>query len=215
MLTWGEILKPYGNYVSRIFDISTGYTTLWANTKLDNTLEDRNDPRLRYEYRYSDDKQTWSEWFPLLEGEANLFAGQDTKTLYFQYQVHFYSKVNEDNAKHKGIEIVFYPFEMVYNVGDLSAYPKLWFRKVNGDGDIALLNTTNEQVLRLKGLKNNEEVFIDTYDQIIKSSLEPLGVYRYDNHNNVWLTFDAGENILDSKGEFDLDIRYYSPVLQD
>lgn len=213
MPTWYELLKPYGVYTSKIVELSTGHSSLWVTTTIDDEYDNENE--IRYTYRWSNDKQQWSEWLPLQEGVSNLFEGVDTKKLFFQYRVELMAESKDSKPTYKGIHFLFYPYELVINVGDLKAYPKLWITKRNTKGDITLFNRTTDRKLVLKNLSRNEEVFIDTYDQIIKSSNESLGVYRYDDHNNEWLTFDVGKNLLDSKGDFDLDIRYYSPLLQD
>ena len=213
MPTWYELLKPYGIYTSKVVELSTGHSSLWVTTTIDD--EYNNESEIRYTYRWSNDKQVWSEWLPLQEGVSNLFKGVDTAKLFFQYRVELMAETSEVTPAYKGIHFLFYPYELVTNVGDLKAYPKLWITKRNSGGNITLFNRTTDRKLVLKNLSKNEEVFIDTYDQIIKSSNESLGVYRYDDHNNEWLTFDVGNNLLDSEGDFDLDIRYYSPLLQD
>ena len=213
MATWNSVVAPWGEYISKVYNVSTGHNTVFGNVEMNNT--NKHDQDLRYYYRFSQDNQTWQEWLPLLEGNSNLFEGYDASIMHFQYKVIMSATQLDFTPTHKELKITFYPYELVWNVGDLKGYPKLWFTKRNKAGTIQLINTTNKQVLEFKDLKKDEEVFIDTYDEIIKSSHESTGTYRYDDHNNVWLVLEAGENLLDSKGDYDLDIRYYSPLLQD
>lgn len=213
MTSWNSVVAPWGEYISQVYNVSTGHNTVFGDVTTE--YENPYDQDIRYYYRFSQDNFEWGEWLPLLEGNSNLFEGKDASVMYFQYKVIMSSTLLSESPKHTRLSVVFYPYELVWNVGDLKGYPKLWFTKRNKAGNIKLINTSNQQVLEFKNLKKDEEVFIDTYDEIIKSSHESTGTYRYDDHNNVWLVLEAGENLLDSEGDYDLDIRYYSPMLQD
>lgn len=211
---WGEVLSPYGEFISKTYYINSGHTSLFATVELE--YENNFNQRIDYFYSYSQDGNTWVDWQPLNSGIHNLFAGVDTTEIYIRFKVILESKLLSESPEHKGIKLTLYPYEYIFNNGDLKACPKLWVKKINGSGDIQIINKTNEQTLSLTNLHDDEEVFIDTYDETIISSLQSsLNIYRYDDHNNVWLNLEAGDNYLDSKGDFLLDIRYYAPLLQD
>ncbi|TVX86124.1 hypothetical protein FPZ44_24410 [Paenibacillus agilis] len=84
--------------------------------------------------------------------------------------------------------------------------------KRNGAGTIKLTNETNGQTLVFENLNNNEEVYVDCENEDIMTSL-PMK-YRYDDHNDVFLELDVGENLLTGEGEFDLTIRHEFKTLQ-
>ena len=212
-MNWISVTSPSGAYESKRYRLDIQNDTVFAN--VEPLYKNDYNQRIEYSYRYSLDGSAWTDWYPLPKGMGNLFAGQSSKTYFFQYRVVMEAKSEQMSPQLFGLRMMLYPFEHVHNNGDLNAYPKLWIKKLKDKGDITLYNVTTEQELKLKNLAENEEVFIDTYDQIIKSSNEPLGVYRYDDHNNVWLQFAPGDNYLDGMGEFSLDIRFYAPMLQD
>lgn len=107
------------------------------------------------------------------------------------------------------------PFSYIENTGDLPIQPKLWIRKTNGKGDIALINFTTGQRVEFKDLHNHEEVFIDCENEEIISSNQVIGIYRYDSHNDEYLELIRGSNYMTSEGDFDLDVRYKATLLQE
>lgn len=96
----------------------------------------------------------------------------------------------------------------ILNSGDNPLRPKMWLRKV-GDGDITIINNTNGQRVVFEGISSGEELFVDFKREEIVSSLEEdLQVYRYNNHNDVWLQLETEENDLRFEGRFDVIIQY-------
>lgn len=211
MVNWISAINPPATYISKPIKISAPLNTIMSNV----TLFDQNDfdQTINYYYRFSKDEINWTEWFPLFEGEGNLFGDINATVVYFQYRVEMFAEELSWSPKHMGIRLEYEYFERIVNKGDLKAYPKLWINKRNNNNKVKLINTTNREELSFKKLNKDEEVFIDTYDEIIISS--QYETYRYDDHNNVWLTLEAGENLLQAEGDFDLDVRYYAPMLQD
>lgn len=99
----------------------------------------------------------------------------------------------------------------IYNEGGLPTKPKLWITKRLGDGDVAVKNKSTNQTLTIKGLQNNEQVFIDCENEEIISDLQYLNVYHYDNHNDVWIELgvdESAENTLEFIGDFDIKLEY-------
>lgn len=103
----------------------------------------------------------------------------------------------------------------ILNDGDMEVGIKLWITKKIGDGEIKITNTSNNKSLIVKNLQENEQLFIDCENEEIVSDLQYLGVYRYDDHNNIWISLIEGENILEFIGDFDLEIEYELKYLTD
>lgn len=105
----------------------------------------------------------------------------------------------------------------IYNMGDTLVRPKAWIKKI-GNGDVKIKNHSNSQVVIIEELKNKEELFIDFENEEIVSSLEELAVYRYDNHNNVWLELtDSGHmgNKLVLTGNYTIYFEYKFKYITD
>lgn len=80
--------------------------------------------------------------------------------------------------------------QIFYNEGDRPIRPQLKITKI-GDGDISIKNESNQQILTLKNLYNNEIVYINGEHEEIMSSLQRSNNrYLHDNHNDVWLDFE-------------------------
>lgn len=91
----------------------------------------------------------------------------------------------------------------LYNMGDFDIEPILKLKKI-GDGDISIINTETNQEVSIDNLQDEEEVYIDFRKEEIVSSLEYLGVYHYDNHNDEWLVITTKEtgNKIVLEGDF-------------
>ncbi|WP_341323359.1 phage tail domain-containing protein [Solibacillus sp. FSL H8-0523] len=96
----------------------------------------------------------------------------------------------------------------IYNEGDFVIKPKVWITKKIANGSISIINDTTDQTTTLTNLQFNEEIFIDFENEEIISSLENVNVYRYANHNNVWLEFQLDSNSLRFIGDFDIYFEY-------
>lgn len=101
----------------------------------------------------------------------------------------------------------------IFNEGDLSVKPVIWITKTKSDGGISIVNSTTDQIMALNNLKKDEEIFIDFENYQIESSLESLGVYRHDDHNDVWLELAMNENSLKLTGDFEAKIEYQAQYL--
>lgn len=103
----------------------------------------------------------------------------------------------------------------VLNSGDMTIQPKMRITKRNAKGDISIKNEITGQLFTLKNLTLDEQVFIDMEHEEIVSDMEYLNVYRYGDHNGVWIDFIEDENILVCTGDFDLEIEYQNVYLAD
>ncbi len=71
------------------------------------------------------------------------------------------------------------------NLGDLPYSPVMHFEMV-GDGDIRIVNMSNGgQEFKMTGLAHGERIQVDCHYQDIIMDIP--GMYRYDNHNRVYL----------------------------
>lgn len=107
---------------------------------------------------------------------------------------------------------------VIYNTGDITIKPKMWITKRIDKGDIDIVNETNGQKVIFKNLQVDEQVFVDFDREDIVSSLQFLTVYRYDDHNNVWLELEEsydGENKLKFTGNFDIFFSYEMQYLME
>jgi len=95
------------------------------------------------------------------------------------------------------------------NDGDATIRPHLTITKI-GDGDISILNESNNQEFVLIDLYDGEEIEVDCTNEEIKSSLEEVANrYLFDNHNDVWLDLDMQtDSRLIFTGDFTINITY-------
>lgn len=95
----------------------------------------------------------------------------------------------------------------IFNEGDLIARPKLKITMLDS-GNIKIINNTNNQEFIMNNLLKNEIIEADCANEYLKSSLEEtLSIYRYENHNDIWLDFEAfSENKLTFIGDFKCEL---------
>ena len=92
------------------------------------------------------------------------------------------------------------------NHGDAEVMPYIILEKIE-DGDVSILNlSNNSQELKMTGIWNGDLINIDCENETIET--EVAGVYRYDNHNNVFLQFPRGMNRLVVSGECKIQFKY-------
>lgn len=103
----------------------------------------------------------------------------------------------------------------IYNEGDMTIKPRAWITKKVSSGSINIANESNNQLVILNNLQLDEEVFIDFENLEIVSSLESLGVYHFDDHNDVWLELIEGDNFLSFIGDFDIRFEFEKVYLAD
>lgn len=97
------------------------------------------------------------------------------------------------------------------NNGDLNLYPEIYIYKI-GDGDISIINNSNGgKEFKFTGLTSGEVLYIDNENEYIESD---TGLYRFNNHNEVFLEFVRGVNQLQVTGKLEFYFRYQYKLLQ-
>lgn len=213
MTTWAQITRPRGFYISETFDVSNtldAYVTVVDITSINISRQ-----QLDIYYSLSSDGEAWGSWFPLERG-TEPFDGQDTDRMYFRYKVDISSASEIEKPYLQSVSVTLYPYTLLRNMGDMSTHPKIWIRKTVSNGDIELVNHFSDQKIEIKNLRNGEELFIDSANEELISSLQSgLGIYRFDDHNDEWLELVRGENYIRGNGNFDIDFRFQNTLLQE
>lgn len=92
------------------------------------------------------------------------------------------------------------------NNGDFDCTPIIYIEKVD-IGDISIVNTSDGgKSLEMIGLTNLEKLTIDCETEEIETDLP--GVYRYDSHNDVFLSIPRGVNRLQIYGKCKIQFKY-------
>ncbi|MGD6831422.1 phage tail domain-containing protein [Sutcliffiella halmapala] len=100
----------------------------------------------------------------------------------------------------EGSDIVF------VNDGDLPCKPILEFEMV-GDGDISIINLSDGgREFKMENLLHGERIKVDNHHEDIESDIP--GVYRFENHNDVFLEMSRGHNYLKCFGNVKLRFTY-------
>lgn len=212
-MKWSDILSPKGVYVSKSYDISSNMNSYL--TIIDLTVINPNNEYLKFYFSTSHDDINWSKWKEFDENSSDMLENTNLSQLFFRYKIEFESNSFEKRPFVQSVKISLIPYFTIENQGDLSAFPKLWIRKINESGDVKIINHYTKQEIVFKDLVKNEEVFIDCENEDIISSRQSLGVYRYDSHNDEWLELQTGLNLLRGEGDFDLDYRFQSGLLNE
>mgnify|MGYP001287883351 CR=1 FL=1 len=211
MKKWSEILKSYGTFISDEIDLSSNYNyyVFFSNDYVSNS-----ETKVEFYLSFSDDQgTTWGDWKSLDLSVQDLFAFSDNiSNLKMKYMIKLYSKPNTPSPSINNFSLKITPYYSISNLGDVICKPQIWVKKLNGDGDIYLKNSTTNQELILKNLKKDEEIFIDCDNEDLITSL-PL-TYRFDDHNDVFLELDIGENLITGYGDFSFDIKTQFKYLQ-
>lgn len=213
MATWGSLSVPKGNYISPSFNVSNSLDSYVADIK--RAVINVHNQELNIYFRASQDEITWSEWAIIYDTSYDFLSGYPLESLFLQFKIEMGSDVYENRPFFQSLNIGMVPFLMVDVVSDLPIKPKIWITKRNGKGKVALENTVTKEIMEFDELNNGETVYIDCENEEIVSSNQSLGVYRYDSHNDVFLSLVRGENYFTSVGDFDLDIRYKGILLQE
>lgn len=211
MKKWFELFPQKTIYISDEFPIDSNFETYISTIDFNYTA---NDGTVDVFIRISYDSSTWGEWIKI----NNVAYGELFRDDYygmefarFQYKVEM-ENTGTVNPVFRSFSYTFVGSHMIVNTGDTVCKPELWITKKNGSGMIKLINETNGQMLVFKNLNNNEEVFVDCENEDIITNL-PL-TYRYDDHNDVFLELEVGENLLTGEGDFELTIRHEFKTLQ-
>lgn len=213
MANWSSLGVPRGGYDSQSFYVSNSLDRYIAT--ITDSINNPYNETLNYYFRVSYDQNNWTEWKIISTSSSGFLDEFNLTGLYLQIRVSMIATNDSTKPYFKSLSFALSPFSYIDNTGDLPIKPKIWIRKKNGAGDITLINATTKQELKLKGLSNNEEVYIDCENEEIVSSNQSLGVYRYDSHNDEYLELVTSDNYLSSIGDFDLDIRYKEILLQE
>lgn len=212
-MKWEEIIAPRGEWHSPSYDISNKLGSTYAEFAME--ADNPSNQVLEVYYSTSSDESAWTEWIKLENGDTGFMGDITSQELYFRYKVIFSSEKLSNKPYLQSVRFDFSPRLRVENIGDLDTRPKLWITKRNNSGEVRLKNLMTGYELVLSDLNKNEEVFLDGEDEEIVSAHQSLGVYRYDDHNDNWLDLLAGENYIQGEGDFDLDIRMQSRLLND
>lgn len=215
MPRWLDLYGVVAEYISDVIDVTSDFDYL-LSTISHNYVN--NDGVIALDMKVSlDGGNVWTQWINVNNGSYSpLFDGNEFPL----YQVKIQYKVTMDISNNMGgitPEFDFFKLKLdgaykIYNYGDMICKPLLWIKKTNGSGSIKLTNESNGMTLELKDLNNGETVFIDCENEDIATDL-PLK-YRYNDHNNVYLEFMVGENLISGEGDFELDMRYQFKTLQ-
>lgn len=211
MTKWVELYIQKGVYISDAFDIGSNFET-YVNSLIYNYEE--NEGTVDIYIRLSYDSTNWGEWIKINNtAHPILFRDDyyDMEFAKFQYKVVMVSE-GLVSPVFSNFSYTLQGSYLIENIGDLACKPEMWIKKLNKSGTVKLTNESNGQTLILTNLNKDEEVYIDCENEDIITNL-PL-TYRYDNHNNVFLELDVGDNLLTGEGEFELNIRHEFRVLQ-
>jgi predicted phage tail component-like protein len=108
--------------------------------------------------------------------------------------------VDLSNNGVNGTEITF------TNNGDYDCSPIIYLEKV-GDGDFSIVNKSDGGTeMSITGLTNGESLTIDCETEEIETDL--VGVYRYNNSNDVFLSLPRGVNYLQVYGKCKIQFKY-------
>lgn len=97
--------------------------------------------------------------------------------------------VEVDNLNGNNNEII------IYNDGNIDAEPLMWVTR-EGDGFFRIVNESIGEEFLIENVMGGEEIYINNENGDIISSLESNDVYRYDDHNEVYLRLKPGANKL-------------------
>lgn len=212
-MQWNTLLNLTGTYISKSHDISSNLSNYV--TVIQANIINTHSQLVEFYFSVSNDNSVWSDWAEMNLHNSHLLLNYDLSKLYFKYKVVMHSKNLDIKPYLQSLSISFEPCEILENLGDLPIKPKIWIRKKNGNGTIALTNVNTNQTLTIQNLINNEEIYINCEKEDIVSDRQHLGVYRYDDHNGEFLELPLGVSILKGFGDFDMDVRYQNIFIQE
>lgn len=98
------------------------------------------------------------------------------------------------------------------NTGDVKCEPIIYIEKV-GNGSISITNNSNgAQTLEIDNLLDGENLIINCEREDIVT--DQVGIYRFKDHNGVFLDMLRGKNNLVIKGNFKMKWKYDFKTLQ-
>lgn len=213
MKTWLQLYQTQAIYESDVIDISSDFDYYIDELNLQ---YEENDGFIDVEIRLSyDEGFTWTDWVDIKSDYYHdLFYIDGIRLNFIKMQYRIIMNINEYGASpvFKSFDIKLYGSFKIFNTGDLPHLPEIWIKKINGSGDVHLINETTGQEVIFENLSDNETVYVDCYNKDILTDL-PL-TYRYDNHNGQFLKLEVGENVISGYGDFEFVIRNEFRVLQ-
>lgn len=96
----------------------------------------------------------------------------------------------------------------INNTGHETVYPEISFTKTGSIGEVVIRKNSTNEIVRVKNLKVNESIYIDTFKEIIETNA--IGTYRY---NDVYgdfreLELTTGQNTYTITGAGKIQFRY-------
>ena len=208
MKTWKDLIKPTGTFESSSFYIGNSNKYWFMDiTPIMNEF----DGEIKLEYSISHDDLLWSEWKVLYASNGFILKSIVEDNTFFKFKVTMNMSNTYKSPTFKSMNISFRELYKINNVGDFVDKPKIWIRKTVVDGEISLYNLSTDDVMKFATMKIGEEIFVDSSEEDIISSL-PL-TYRFDDHNDVFLSLVVGNNYIYGTGEFELDIKYQMEMI--
>lgn len=199
---------PTGQFESTEYDV--GYDSKFIVFDTDFDYKE-NGGTVVVEYSTSNDQVNWSAWHKLYELDRFIFENPSEESVYFKIRVTLKTTDSNNSPQFFSSSTVFKNTHKIENIGDKVCKPKLWLTKTNGDGNVELHNLETQQTLKFKNLKDGEQVFVDCEQETVITDI-PL-IYRYDDHNDVFIELIEGNNYLLGSGDFKLDVEYQMRLL--
>lgn len=211
MGTWSELSSKKGVYISPPFNVNSDFEYYIHNFR---SQFEENDGTVDIFIRVSYDGVNYGEWDKINNDSiSDLFRDDFYYLEYAKFQYKVEMTINgEVSPVFKGFSYDLFGAYLIDNKGDVICKPEIWIKKTNASGDISLTNETNGQTLILKNLNKDETVYIDCEKEDIVSSL--ANVYRFKDHNDVFLELEVGENLITGEGDFELVVRHEFKLLQ-
>lgn len=211
MASWQDLYIQKGVYISKPFDVSSGYEYYMQDLKYQ---FDKNDGVVDIFLRISYDGTNFGEWVKINDSAVDILFRDDfyyMEFCKFQYKVEMINN-GVVSPVFNNFTFNLYGSFLFDNMGDIICRPEMWIKKINNSGNIVIKNETNGQQLVFNNLNKDETVYIDCENEDIATDLP--NKYRYSDHNNVFMEFEVGENIITGEGEFELVIRHEFKTLQ-
>ena len=96
----------------------------------------------------------------------------------------------------------------LFNEGFDNLYPEISIDKI-GSGSVSFQNITDSGLIwEIRNLGDKEQVYIDCKKGIIKSNMEDLGVYHYEDTSGNLIRLLKGRNTLIISGKCKVQFRY-------
>lgn len=97
---------------------------------------------------------------------------------------------------------------VINNTGHESVYPEISFTKTGSVGEVTIKNSITNKTIKVKNLKVNESIYIDTFKEIVDTNA--VNTYRYDDVEGDlrWLELGLGSNTYTITGAGKIQFRY-------